>query len=86
MKNCVICIFIMQGPLTGSAPTIDSKAVRVSKFTVNVEVNGVGEGDKSFFEGIVDAQPQPGKMNCAIHKIKVTYQLIKYITVPKGVF
>ena len=37
------------------------KEVCVPKFTVKIEGNAVEEGARVFFEGIVDAQPPPGK-------------------------
>ena len=49
--------------MTGPAYTLKPKAVCVPKFTVKIEGNAVEEGAKVFFEGIVDAQPPPGKQN-----------------------
>ena len=49
--------------MTGPAYTLKPKAVCVPKFTVKIEGNAVEEGAKVFFEGIVDAQPPPGKLN-----------------------
>ena len=37
------------------------KEVCIPKFTTKIEGNAVEEGARVFFEGIVDAQPPPGK-------------------------
>ena len=33
----------------------------IPKFVQKIEGNAVEEGDRVFFEGIIDAQPHPGK-------------------------
>ena len=56
IKNCHT-----KGPLTGPAYTLKPKEVCIPKFTVKIEGNAVEEGARVFFEGIVDAQPPPGR-------------------------
>ena len=51
----------LQGPLTGPTYTLKPKPVCVPKFTIKIEGSAVEEGAKVFFEGIVDAQPPPGR-------------------------
>ena len=53
--------FVPKGPIEGAAYTIKPKPECVPKFTVKIEGNAVEEGARVFFEGIVDAQPKPGR-------------------------
>ncbi len=52
--------FVPKGPYAGSNVKITPKDPCVPKFVTKIEGNAVEEGDRVFFEGIVDAQPHPG--------------------------
>ena len=64
--------------MTGPAYTLKPKAVCVPKFTVKIEGNAVEEGAKVFFEGIVDAQPPPGKQNFLSSSVQYRFYLLNY--------
>ena len=53
--------FPPKGALTGSNVKIVPKPECIPKFVQKIEGNAVEEGDRVFFEGIIDAQPHPGK-------------------------
>ncbi len=53
--------FVPKGPYTGTNVKITPKDPCVPKFVTKIEGNAVEEGDRVFFEGIVDAQPHPGR-------------------------
>jgi hypothetical protein len=55
--------FFPKGQMTGTAVKIIPKPQCVPKFVTKIEGTAVEEGDRVFFEGIVDAQPFPGKSN-----------------------
>ena len=59
--------FVPKGPIDGPAYTIKPKPECVPKFTIKIEGNAVEEGARVFFEGIVDAQPRPGKSILLYH-------------------
>ena len=46
--------------LTGTNVKIVPKAECVPKFVSKIEGNACEEGDRVYFEGIIDAQPHPG--------------------------
>ena len=48
-------------PLTGSSVKIVPKEPCIPRFVSKIDGNAVEEGDRIFFEGILDAQPHPGK-------------------------
>ena len=54
--------YFPKGALTGSNVKIVPKPECIPKFVTKIEGNAVEEGDRVFFEGIIDAQPHPGKI------------------------
>lgn len=63
--------FPPKGPLTGSNVKIVPKPECVPKFVSKIEGNAVEEGDRVFFEGIIDAQPHPGNEIRPLNRITV---------------
>lgn len=53
--------FPPKGGIAGSNVKIVPKAECVPKFVTKIEGNALEEGERVFFEGIVDSQPHPGK-------------------------
>ena len=47
-------------PLTGSSVKIVPKEPCVPRFVSKIDGKTVEEGDRVYFEGILDAQPHPG--------------------------
>ena len=56
--SCARVDWIPKGPPSGTL-TIKPKERCAPRFVTKIEGNAVEEGVKVFFEGIVDAQPQP---------------------------
>ena len=59
--------YFPKGSLAGSNVKIVPKPECIPRFVSKIEGNAVEEGDRVFFEGIIDAQPMPGKIrliNC----------------------
>jgi hypothetical protein len=48
--------------LTAILKLVSTSLVFLFRFVSKIEGNAVEEGEKVFFEGIVDAQPQPSKI------------------------
>ena len=53
--------YFPKGAVTGTNVKIVPKPECIPKFVSKIEGNAVEEGDRVFFEGIIDAQPHPGK-------------------------
>ena len=54
--------FFPKGTLAPSNVKIVPKAECIPKFVSKIEGNAVEEGERVFFEGIIDAQPHPGTL------------------------
>ena len=53
-------IYLPPKPLTGSSVKIVPKEPCVPRFVSKIDGKAVEEGDRVYFEGILDAQPHPG--------------------------